>query len=261
VLFHFLNASIFSIGIFPWLMIPTTLVFFPPAWPRLLWEDLWTRPSRRGFAALIGALGGSFTASWFLADLELVPFLVGALAAAIVLWSLAGGLAPARLANRAGSAEPHPELQGSRRLIALGLATWVVFQSLFPLRHTLISGNVSWSEEGHRFAWHMKLRDKQAHVRFIVVDPDSGERSEVDPTEYLAPWQVSKMSTRPYMIRQFAHHLAGLSIEDAEVYVRVAASLNGREPQPLIDPDVDLAAEPISWWKADWILPLADQPR
>jgi hypothetical protein len=140
VLFHFTNAGIFSIGIFPWLMIPATLVFFPPAWPRLLWEDLFTRPSRRSFAALIGALGGSFTASWLVYDLELVPFLVGALAGAIVLWSLVGGLSAARVANVPGPAEPRPELQASRRLIALGLATWVVFQTLFPLRHTLISG-------------------------------------------------------------------------------------------------------------------------
>lgn len=32
--FHLLNATMFDIGIFPWLMIPATLVFLPPDWLR-----------------------------------------------------------------------------------------------------------------------------------------------------------------------------------------------------------------------------------
>ena len=36
--FHLSNAYLFSIGIFPWFMIAATLLFFPPDWPRTLWE-------------------------------------------------------------------------------------------------------------------------------------------------------------------------------------------------------------------------------
>lgn len=32
--FHLTNSFMFTIGIFPWLMIAATLVFFPPGWPR-----------------------------------------------------------------------------------------------------------------------------------------------------------------------------------------------------------------------------------
>jgi hypothetical protein len=34
VFFHIANTFLFSIGIFPWLMIAATLIFFPPGWPR-----------------------------------------------------------------------------------------------------------------------------------------------------------------------------------------------------------------------------------
>ena len=34
--FHLLNAELFPIGIFPWLAIAATLLFFPPEWPRVL---------------------------------------------------------------------------------------------------------------------------------------------------------------------------------------------------------------------------------
>ena len=42
-----------------------------------------------------------------------------------------------------------------------------------------------------------------------------------------------------------------------EVRVVSVASLNGRQPAPLIDPDVDLAAEPYRWFApTPWVLPL-----
>lgn len=34
LLFHLINASVFPIGVFPWLMIAATAVFFEPDWPR-----------------------------------------------------------------------------------------------------------------------------------------------------------------------------------------------------------------------------------
>ncbi len=36
VMFHIMNSQLFKIGIFPWMMIPATLIFFPPSWPRQL---------------------------------------------------------------------------------------------------------------------------------------------------------------------------------------------------------------------------------
>jgi len=36
VIFHLMNAYSFRIGIFPWLMMAATLLFFPPDWPRQL---------------------------------------------------------------------------------------------------------------------------------------------------------------------------------------------------------------------------------
>ena len=39
VAFHLTNAALFRIGIFPWLMIAGTTVFFSPNWPRSLWRS------------------------------------------------------------------------------------------------------------------------------------------------------------------------------------------------------------------------------
>jgi hypothetical protein len=63
------------------------------------------------------------------------------------------------------------------------------------------------------------------------------------------------------MIVQFAHDLAerlrSAGHKEVEIRARVTVSLNGRAPQLLIDPNVDLAKVAYPWWgHADWILPL-----
>lgn len=151
------------------------------------------------------------------------------------------------------------------RAVLLGLiGLWLAFQVLFPLRHQLYSGNPSWTEQGHRFAWQMKLRDKSAIATFFVRDPATGREWHVTPDEYLLPHQADAMESRPDMILQFAHHLARVwahqhRIPGVEVRARVCASLNGRKPALLIDPERNLARVERSLRPADWILPL-EQP-
>ncbi len=153
----------------------------------------------------------------------------------------------------------------AEKTVLLGfIAAWFGFQVLFPLRHLLYPGSPSWNEEGHRFAWQMKLRDKKARAVFIVRDPASGREWRVAPGRYLLRHQARKVATRPDMILQFAHHLERLwaeerGIEGVEVRARVCASLNGRPAALLIDPRRDLTKIERSLRHADWVLPL-EQP-
>ena len=142
------------------------------------------------------------------------------------------------------------------------LAVFVALQVLVPLRHFLYPGNVNWTEEGHRFSWHMKLRDKESVAHFFVTDLDTHAEWEVEPEQHLTRDQARMMSERPDMLLQFAHYLAAVERQrHARVAVRasVMTSLNGRRYQPLVNPSVDLAAQPRNLWTAAWILPL-DEP-
>jgi vitamin K-dependent gamma-carboxylase-like protein len=131
---------------------------------------------------------------------------------------------------------------------------------LFPLRHYLYPGNVSWTEEGHNFSWHMKLRTKAGDAVFTVTHRLTGQTWTIKPQDYLKSHQLVKMTTKPDLILLFGHYLAEEKrlegYEDVEVRARVMVSLNGREPQLLIDPNVDLAKEEVSLLPAHWILPL-----
>jgi hypothetical protein len=195
--FHLGNAWLFSIGVFPWLMLAATTIFFAPDWPR----------------ALLGR-------------------------------------PPAPPAPT-----PSPTSTWSQRAALALAALWIVVQVLVPLRHWLYPGNVAWTEEGHRFAWRMKLRSKKARAAFVVVDRGAQRLTRVAPADVLEAWQADEMSARPDMILQFAHHLAGERGGGVEVRAEVEASLNARPWQPLIDPDIDLARVRRDLWPASWILP------
>jgi len=151
-----------------------------------------------------------------------------------------------------------------RQWLLLGfIGVWLAFQVLFPLRHLLYPGSPSWTEQGHRFAWQMKLRDKDAEATFFVRDPATGREWRVALERYLLRHQAREMESRPDMILQFAHYLAREwaqthGVERAEVRARVCASLNGRKAVLLIDPDRDLARVERSLRHADWILPLRE---
>jgi hypothetical protein len=168
---------------------------------------------------------------------------------------------PRRLFRRPAVRPPAGAPAPLGRALALFLAAWVAVQVLVPLRHYLYRGVTNWTEQGHTFSWHMKLRAKQGSVRFYAVDKRTGERRRIRMRDFISHRQYDKMSTRPYMIRQFARFLAD-ELErsgDREVEIRVEsfAALNGRERQRLIDPEVDLAAQPYSLLHAEWIVPLA----
>ena len=210
VAFHLGSAMLFGIGVFPWLSIAATTLFFDPAWPRKLAARLAGRPleSQAGHAAT----------------------------------------APAR-----------------RPVVVAGLGAWFLVQLLVPLRHVLYPGNVSWTEEGHRFAWQMLLRQKDCEGYFDVRDPATGRTWRLVPGSYLTRRQKAKMLARPDMVLQFAHHLAARwarerQVADAEVRGVVSCSLNGRPPSLLVDPERDLARVRRSLAPADWIVPLGARP-
>ena len=205
--FHLFNSQLFKIGIFPWLMLALTPLFYPPQWTRRL-----------------------------LTRLRILPSEVSC---------------------------PPPAPSRRRQLVtATVLGTYLVVQVLIPLRHWLYPGQVNWTEEGHNFSWHMKLRVKSGVVMFQARDLDTGETWEIDPAHELTSRQARKMTTRPEMIRQYARALGQRLSEQkhrrVEIRARAQASLNGRPLQSLIDPRMDLAQVDWSWGPAGWIVPLAD---
>lgn len=268
VIFHFMNVRLFSIGIFPWLMIPASLLFFPPDWPRQFFRAFMEKGKRNSACILTGAVFCSVLGLFLHDRLEPVPALIGLLAGGVLVWTYQADLARQAQLSATSATGLEPAMVSApgkvRMATVIGFVSiWVSIQILVPLRHYFIPGNVSWTEEGHRFAWHMKLRSKTGIIMFAAHNPETGERFEIDPGKTLTSRQYRKMSTRPFLILQFAHYLAAQLKESGhegfEVRAISSARLNYRPFQAFIDPEIDLSREIYSDWKSNrWILPFED---
>lgn len=147
-----------------------------------------------------------------------------------------------------------------RRVVTGTLVGFFLLQLLLPLRPFLYPGDSNWTEEGHRFSWHMMLRRKSAKCRFFVRHADVKEALKVYTGKFLTDYQEMKMAINPDMILQLAHHIGrtmeARGLRNVQVFAKARASLNGHPEQYLVDRKVDLFQEKRSLRHYDWIVPL-----
>jgi hypothetical protein len=231
LLFHLTNTQLFHIGIFPWFLIGATTIFFDPSWPRRV-------------------------AGWCVARISHPCACPNHHHAHARI----GNPCYESVVNSATANSMTPRPMG--RLAASLLGLYVAAQCLIPLWHYRYPGPSAWTMEGHYFAWHMRVAEKVSGIRFYVIDRATAVREAHDPNTVLPRWQVDAMSVSPELVRKYGRQLAqqraSAGTGPVEVRARVVNSLNGREPQLLVDPAVNLAAKDFSWQPADWIVPLRD---
>jgi vitamin K-dependent gamma-carboxylase len=151
-----------------------------------------------------------------------------------------------------------PPTAGRQFVILTFVTIYVAIQVLVPLRHFLYRGGIEWIYSEHRFSWRMMLQREAVRAYFYVTDPNSGETVQVKPQDYLDFAHAGGMGWRPDMLLQFAHCLAKVMPRSGpkplRVEARVLVTLNGRKPQLIIDPNIDLAAESRTLGRPRWLL-------
>ena len=150
------------------------------------------------------------------------------------------------------------------------LCFYVIWQVYLPVRHLFIPGNVFWTEEGHRMAWRMMLRNKTGEVDFYVSQPDPQhkgkflKRERVELYRYLTDKQIYKLATSPDMMWQFARFLkydyAKKGKYDVKVFVDAKISVNGSKYYQLTNSNYNLAYTTWSYFgHQPWILPTPNE--
>lgn len=144
LLFHFTNYWIFNIGAFPVMGFTATLIFLDPDWPIRVWRWL-RRPTLR-----------APDPGWMLLGMLIVPIF-----GAVLGWRID----PSRPADKPTAPFPVPSYT-----LAF-LVAYLTIQSLLPLRHLLIDGDVHWTGEGSKFSWQVMARSHVGHIRYRLQDP------------------------------------------------------------------------------------------
>ena len=249
--FHVMTAMLFQIGMFPYIMILSTLIFFPAAFHQ-----------------------------------KIIDFLLNVIAKFIwLIQKLISNLSFQKKTTinnddfeiNAGSASRTPSSGSTKSLIAsnqnqpnkfggygkigkYALITYIIFQLIFPFRSLLYPGNLYWTEQGYRFSWRVMLMEKAGYIVFHIYDPATGKIEQANNYKYLTKTQEKQMSTQPDMILQFAHFLKEKYKEKGFINPQITAesyvTLNGRRSKPFIDPKVNLVEMEEGWGHKTWVLPL-----
>ena len=208
VVFHTITGIMFPIGMFPWIMILATLIFFSPDFHQ-----------------------------------KIIIFIQSRL----------------KLKVRESIEYNSLFLHGFKKKVLTGfLLTYVLFQLLFPFRCLLYPGQLFWTEQGYRFSWRVMLMEKAGTAFFYVTDPITGNRGEVDNSQFLSPTQEKMMATQPDLILQYAHiikrEVESRGLKNPIINAQVYVTLNGSRSKLFIDPEINLAIVDDSFEHKDWIL-------
>ena len=233
VIFHGLTAMLFPIGMFPYIMMVTALVFFPADFHEKIIRFL-TTPTLKQEGVL------TKVPRW------------------VAPSCFRRGGPTGRLGVVDRTYHYHPIAQ---KLIGSFLTIFFLFQLLFPFRYVLYPGELFWTEQGYRFSWRVMLMEKAGYAQFTVKDK-AGHWAIANNAEFLTPLQEKMMSTQPDMMLQFAHLLrdeyAKRGFQQPQVHVDSYVALNGRLGRPLVNPTVNLVNERDSFRPKTWISPLND---
>jgi vitamin K-dependent gamma-carboxylase len=217
ILFHVMTALLFPIGMFPWIMIVATLIFFPPDWPRRAAKLRVDQPSDPERTVREPSLPAS-------------------------------SARPRSMDIAAGA--------WSTNTTAALLAVYAAIQIAVPLRAYLPGADPEWTGRGFNFAWRVMLIEKAGHTELIAGDRSTGRHWPVRMRDYVTERQEKMMAQDPFMVRALARHIASdlraRGVAGVEVRADSFAALNGRPVQRLIDPRVDFAGQA----PPDWIVPL-----
>ncbi len=237
VVFHILTAMLFPIGIFPYVMIISTLIFFSPEAHENILNKIknWVGSIKRVF------------------------------------------LPPAPIILKDGQrSDTHQETSSKNRVedksknhIYTTMWSWknlkpflicfIIIQLVIPFRYLAYPGHLFWTEQGYRFSWRVMLMEKAGYTTFTVAD-ELGKKTEwINNRDYLTAQQEKMMSTQPDMILQFAHHIADVyqekGYQNPVVHCQSRVTLNGTLSQPLVNPKVNLAEIARDWKHKSWLLP------
>lgn len=241
-----------------WLLSYGGIAFDALIVPLLLWRR--SRPWAFGVGVLFHLTNvvvfGLGTFPWFsilLTSLFFAPAFPRRLPGFVGRWFRARVPRPAKAASEVPAVAPH-----RGRWVLAGLGLFGLVQLLVPLRHYLYPTDVHWTEEGHRFSWHLMLRSKTGTAMFQVLLP-GGRQEWVHPQSYLTPNQAHKLTASPDLLLQFAQLLARDFRQRGQpptaIYCHSSMSLNGHPPQPLVSPTLNLLTVHRTLGPAPWVLP------
>ena len=151
--------------------------------------------------------------------------------------------------------EISPNKNFNTKLFVVFFVPFFIVQLVMPLRHHFIKGDVLFTEEGHRLAWRMMLRERKGNLNIKVVDKKTGLSHYYNYGSELTPKQIKILSNSPDVIWQYCQRIKKESKKPISIFVECSVSINRRPYYKLIDEKTDMATAKYDYFRHnDWIL-------
>lgn len=149
-----------------------------------------------------------------------------------------------------------------RKITGCCIGLFVIFHLLIPFRYVLLTDNPEWTGLGSRFAWRMKMQSREIKTfNMTLTDRISGASGEIDFRSFLSANQLIHIVEDPYNFIHFAKYLHPMvekkyGIDDPKITVEIKVSFNGLQTQYMISPTADLIRlDESPFAENSWITP------
>jgi len=138
---------------------------------------------------------------------------------------------------------------------------WMAWQSFMPYSHFVTKGYNGWTEGLYGYSWDMMIKTwSTQHVRVSYKDLSTGEIGYLNP-DAIAEGSGNRWSSHPDMVKQFAKcvqkKFAEFNVTSMKLYFDVWRSMTKRFQQRMFDPRADLIAADWSPFSApSWVMPV-----
>lgn len=148
-----------------------------------------------------------------------------------------------------------PNKNFNAKLFVVFFVPFFIVQIILPLRHHFIKGDVLFTEEGHRLAWRMMLRERKGILSIKIVDKNTGVIRYHNFASELTPKQIKILSNSPDFIWQYCQKIKREAKNPISIFVECSVSINRRPYHKLIDDKTDMATAKYDYFgHNDWIV-------
>ncbi|MGH0130569.1 UNVERIFIED_CONTAM: hypothetical protein FKN15_015420 [Acipenser sinensis] len=227
--FHCMNSQLFSIGMFAYTMLATSLLFCYPDWPRRFFSKF---P-----ACLSGALPTVMPAP------QHSPSCVY----------------PESESSEAATLTKPTKLSRRHRLGALFTVLYITEQFFMPYSHFITQGYNNLTNGLYGYSWDMMVHSRShQHVKITYRDGVTGDIGYLNPGVFT---HSRRWKDHGDMLKQYAsclsHQLKNYNISEPEIYFDIWVSINERFQQRIFDPRLDIVKADWSPFRPNpWLMPL-----
>lgn len=151
--------------------------------------------------------------------------------------------------------EIYPKNNFNTKLFLFFFVPFFIIQIILPLRHYFIKGDVLFTEEGHRLAWRMMLRERKGSLNIKIVDEKTKEYHYYNYGSELTPKQIKVLNNSPDFIWQYCQKIKNEAKRPISIFVECEVSINRRPYYKLIHEKTDMTKVKFDYFgHNDWIL-------